>query len=79
MESIIERVETFEYNSHWLSHSEKLYAYSLHLWKYTMKSPLPSEEDSALVVSVDEQDMCAQFLAVEWQSQSHLRKINRSW
>jgi len=55
IESIIEREETFGYNSH--SRSEKLHApirVAYICEKYTMKSTLPSEENSALVVSVDE-------------------------
>jgi len=50
IESIIEREETFKYNSHRLSRSEKLRVANICV-KYTMKSILPSEEDYALVVS----------------------------
>jgi len=47
-ESIFEREETFEYDSHRLSRSEKLRVANI-CEKYTMKSTLLSEEDSALV------------------------------
>jgi len=55
-ESIIEQEETFEYNSHWYSRSEKLSALRVAYIseKYIMKSTLHSEENSALTLSVDE-------------------------